>query len=187
MPTLERQSELVKIVSHPLRVRCLIATAERETSTTKLAEDLGVNVGTLWTHLKKLEEAGAIEEVRSESVRGGVERFYKAVQRPLTSNEETASMSPEDRAEWASRVFQLMIADAAYALEEGTFAQRPDHNAIRFPCNLDEQGWKDVTEVYEKAFERALEIEAESAGRIIESGEDSKPVRVMSMVFEFPS
>lgn len=184
--SLAGQSELIKIVVHPLRIRCLIAMAERETSTTKLAHELGVNVGTLWAHVRRLEEAGLIEEVHSESVRGSREYFYKAVQRPLTTDEETAEMTPQDRLKWAERVVQMIMADAAYAIEEGTFAERPDHNAIRFPAHLDQQGWEDVTNVYTEAFEKALEIEAESTGRMINSGEASIPVRIMSMVFEMP-
>jgi len=184
---LATQSELVKIVSHPLRVRCLIAMAERETSASKLAEELDVNVGTLWSHIRKLEQAGAIEEVRQEPVRGSVEHFYKAVVRPLTTDEENKDFSPEKRAEWASRVVQLIMADAAYAIEEGTFAERPDHNAIRFPANVDQQGWEDLRDLGEEFYERALAIEAQSAGRMVESREPSIPVRLMSMIFEFPS
>lgn len=184
---LATQSELVKIVSHPLRVRCLIAMAERETSASKLAEELDVNVGTLWSHIRKLEQAGVIEEVRQEDVRGATEHFYKAVIRPLTTAEENEEVPPEERTEWAARVVQLITADAAYAIEEGTFAERPDHNAVRFPCHVDEQGWEDLRDLGEEFYERALAIEAQSAGRMVESREPSIPVRVMSMIFEMPS
>jgi DNA-binding transcriptional ArsR family regulator len=186
MPTaLQSKGTIGKIISHPIRVQCLIALTERKASVAQLARDFDVDPGALASHVKKLLEAGSIELVEVRKNNGARERFYKAVERPEISDEESDAMSREERIEWCEHIVALIMADLSLALPT-TLAERPDHAVIRFPTLVDEQGFKDLSQAAGEFLERAYDVEAESAGRMVESGEKAIPTRVMGLVFEVP-
>ena len=58
---------------------------------------LGLEVSNVGYHVTALAEAGLIEEVGQRPVRGAVEHFYRAVVRPITSDEEEAGLTAEQR------------------------------------------------------------------------------------------
>lgn len=179
------KASLAGIVVHPLRIRSLIAFTERKASVAELSKDFGVDQGTLAYHVKKLLEDEAIEEVDSRPVRGSTEVFYRAVQRPLISDEETAELPEQKRLEWLERIFELIVADVTTSLVSGKFIERHDHNFIRFPTSVDEEGWVELRMLLAETLERAMDIEAKSAGRMVEDPESkSIPVRVVTMAFE---
>lgn len=170
------------IISHPLRVSCLVALANRKASAAQLAREFKVDPGTTDYHVKKLLKAGAIELIETVKNNGADEALYRAVQRPLMNDEESAALSDDERTEWVERVLGLITADASASLQAGTFSERPDHNIVRFPTNVDEQGWKDLNKAAEQFLERAYDVEAETCAR----GGGDISVRVVSLVFEMP-
>lgn len=171
-----------KILTHPLRLRCLIALANRQASAAQLAREFGKDPGTVDYHVKELLKVGAIEEADSQKNNGATERFYRAIIRPFTTDEENAELSLKERNDWAATVLQMIVADATYSLEAAKLAERPDHNIVRFPTNVDEQGWKDLNKAAEQFLERAYDVEAETCAR----GGGDIPVRVVSLIFEMP-
>lgn len=187
MPTAERtKSKIGAIVSHPLTRKCLVALTERQASPAELAREWELDAGTVAHHVKKLRDAEMIHEVDSRAVRGSTERFYRAIERPMLQTEESSELSPQQRAEWVEYIFALMSADVLHSMAEGAFSRRPDHLIARFPTNVDEKGWEDLVALFEQVQEKAFDIEAESAARSAQSGEETFPVRVMSLVFEMP-
>lgn len=177
-------SALGKIIGHPLRIRCLVRLTERKASPSELAKEFKENLGTIYYHIKALETEGVIEEVETRSVKNTTEHFYRAVERPQIDDEESEALGPEKRAEWCKHILNLCFADIAASVEAGTFSERPDHNVCRYPAIVDQQGWEDLTRVYGEALEQAMNIEAESAGRLVENEEEGIPTRVLSFVFE---
>lgn len=73
-----------KLLSHPVRIRLMLALAATGTSSaTMLSVQLGdVTVGDCHYHLTKLKDGGAIKLVRSRPVRGATERVYRLAPRP---------------------------------------------------------------------------------------------------------
>lgn len=180
-------SALGKIIGHPLRIRCLVRLTERKASPSELAKEFETDLGTVYYHVKELEVDGVIEEVETRSVKNTTEHFYRAVERPQIDDAESEALGPEKRAEWIKHILSLCFADIASSVEAGTFSERPDHNVCRYPAIVDQRGWEDLTKVYGEALRKAMDIEAESAGRLIKGKEEGIPTRVLSFVFEMPS
>jgi len=173
---------LAKLLSHPLRVKTLIALTERKASCAELAKDFNVDPGTLAWHMEQLKDAKAIRLIESKPAKGSTEHFYRAITRAEVTNGENSDLSDAERLDFSKIIVQLGMADASLSIEAETFAQRSDHSVIRFPTNVDEQGWKDLNEAAGEFLDRAYSIEAESAGR----GGGDIPVRVVALVFEMP-
>ena len=175
------------IVCHPLRIQSLIALTERKASVAELATDFGVDKGTVAYHVKKLLDAGAIEIVETRETRGPDENFYRAMQRPTLDEEATASLAMPERLQWLQRVLALMLADATVSLQSGVFAERVEHNLVRFPTSVDEQGFLELGQILADALQQAMDVEARSAGRMVENPASvAIPVRFATMLFEVP-
>jgi DNA-binding transcriptional ArsR family regulator len=69
---------LIKALGHPVRMRVLDILNDRVASPSELAKELGEPLGNVAYHVKILEEAEAIELVRTAPVRGALEHFYRA-------------------------------------------------------------------------------------------------------------
>jgi DNA-binding transcriptional ArsR family regulator len=132
----------------------------------EIARQLGLEVSNVGYHVTALAEAGLIEEVGQRPVRGAVEHFYKAVVRPITSDEEEEDLTYEERMSFARTIWSLIAANATTALEAGTLVERPDHHLTRVPLQVDDQGWSELSAAYMELYERVYEIQTDSAGRL---------------------
>lgn len=202
---LEKQSRpvrrlLVSIAGHPLRIHCLALLTERVASPKGLADELGVDLTKLSYHIRTLEEMGAIELVDTRQVRGAIEHFYKAVERPFLDDEDYKTMTPEERIDFARVVTQLGIADLQRSMDSGVLGERYDHHVSRFPLQVDEEGWVELREIFSDALDKTFEVEARSAERMNVRVQKDKtaarqsvsaeavgiPVRVLVNVIEVP-
>lgn len=177
--------KLSNVVGHPLRIEILHALMGRVASPAQLARELKENLGNVAYHVKRLEEAEAIELQYTEPANGSTEHFYLAVERPQLSDEESAALDPETRNRWSRVIWHLHAADVNKSLDSGVFSERPDHVILRFPCEVDEEGWRALNEVYTRAHNEAMEIHTQSAVRIA-GGNEGIPTRVDSFVYEMP-
>jgi DNA-binding transcriptional ArsR family regulator len=74
-------ARVVKALGHPTRVRILNVLHGRElASPVELSAELGVALGTVGYHVKRLEQLGFIELARRTQRRGAVEHHYRARQ-----------------------------------------------------------------------------------------------------------
>jgi DNA-binding transcriptional ArsR family regulator len=160
-------------VAHPTRCRCLAILADRVASPAEIAREFGLSVSNVGYHVTALAEAGLIEEVGQRPVRGAVEHFYRAVVRPITSEEEEAEFSLAERKSFARTTWSLIAANVTTALEAGTLVERADHHLTRVPLRVDDQGWSEVAEAYMELYERVYEIQAGSAERLGKSPDDA--------------
>jgi DNA-binding transcriptional ArsR family regulator len=175
------------IVSHPLRTRCLVILSERVASPTEIASELDEDVGTIAYHVKVLERCNCIELVDTAQRRGATEHYYRGILKPHLSDDDYLDLSLEERLQYARVILQFSLADAAISLDATTFGRRSDHHLSRVPVTIDEEGWKEIRDIYAEALQRTLDVQTASSERM--AGEtDSKPVhaRVVTMVFEMP-
>ncbi len=181
------EATLGATVAHPMRCRCLAILADRVASPAEIARELGMEVSNVGYHVNALAEAGLIEEVGQRPVRGAVEHFYKAVVRPITSSEEEADFSLEERKSFARTTWSLIAANATTALEDGKLVERADHHLTRVPLKVDEQGWSEMAEAYMGLYERVYEIQTASAERL-GSKPDDPGISTLSVLafFETP-
>jgi len=179
--------QLVKGLSHPVRAECLTLLAERVASPRELSEVLDQDLSNVSYHVRVLDELGLIELVSEESVRGAVAHFYKAVERPLLSNEEWEQMPLGVRTAFSSHMWDVLIKDATLAIEEGTFDSRPDRHMTRTTLLLDSEGFTNLSKAMDELLEKVFEEQAASAERRSKTGEEPIRTTAATALFAMPS
>jgi DNA-binding transcriptional ArsR family regulator len=180
------EATLATIVAHPTRARAFTILTERTASPVEIAQEIGKDVGHVGYHVRKLLQLGLIELVREQPVRGAVEHFYRAIERPVVSEEEFASLTVEEREVFTRYIMQRLVADVAHAMDENIFDARANHVITRTPMLVDEDGFQELSELHTELLERTLEIQARSAERMTGSDESGIPTVSSSMFFEVP-
>jgi DNA-binding transcriptional ArsR family regulator len=180
------ESTLAAIVAHPTRARCFSILAERVASPVEIAQEIGKDVGHVGYHVRKLQHLNVIELVDERPVRGAVEHFYRAIERPVVREQEFAQMTVAEREVFTRYIVQLLVADIARSMDEHTFDARPNHAILRTPMLVDEEGFQALSELHIEMLDRTLEIQAQSAERLTKSGEEGIPTISASMSFETP-
>ncbi len=154
-------STLAAIAAHPLTVACYMRLAETIASPNELAVQLRTDLGKVSYHVRKLNRLGAIEEVDNRPVRGATEHFYRAIERPVVTDEEWSQLSMEERLNISRDILQRLVAELSLAVETGTFDARHDRVLIRHPdLDLDEVGWRELNSLLIEMEERTYEIQA---------------------------
>jgi DNA-binding transcriptional ArsR family regulator len=176
----EQVESLAAIVSHPLRRRIWDAINDHPISPRELADQLRHPVNDVAYHVRVLRDLGVIELAGTRPVRGATQHFYRAIRRPHLSNEEVATMTPEQATTDATYILQLELADSAAALENGKLVERPEHYLFRMPANLDEEGWQEFHVIFAEAADRLYEAETRCVARRQERGEESESVSVVA-------
>src|SRR4051812_49567532 len=116
----------VKAMSHPLRVRILARLAERTASPNELAEWLDAPLGTVAYHVRTLRRLGLIELRREKRVRGAVPHHYRALPRPLLTDEAWAGATPIAKQALVGSTLQVIDEHArASAAAGGVRPSRP--------------------------------------------------------------
>lgn len=181
------ESLLAPVVAHPLRTRCLTVLAERTASPNELKDILDVPLGDAAYHVKRLLDLGVIELVDTRPVRGAVEHFYRAIERPLLSDEEQMALGLDERLDITVYACQLAFADISEAIDEGTFCRRPDQHVSRVPLLVDEEGWRELRDLHAEHLQRLLDIQAASAERM-SADADAEPIHTAAFAafFERP-
>lgn len=180
------ETTLAAIVAHPTRARSFLILAERTASPAEIAKEIGKDVGHVGYHVRKLQQLDLIELVDEKPVRGAVEHFYRAIERPVVDDEEFAAQNLEEREIFTRAVLQLHVADIARAMDEHTFDERPSRVLVRMPMLVDEEGFQELSDIHTELYEKTLEIQAKSAERMTKSEERGIPTVSTSMFFETP-
>src|SRR3954452_14146854 len=179
--------KLVRAIAHPLRLRLLTIFNERVASPSDLAAELGEPIGNVSYHTRILARLGCVELVRTKQVRGAVEHYYRAVVRPVFSDEDWAELPMSIRKSLAGVVLAEIADDIGAAAAQGGF-DRDEVHLSRTPLTLDRKGWQDVNELLQGIYERALEIQAESASRLHSDGAQESEAALMALLlFEPPT
>lgn len=177
---------LAAIVAHPTRARAFLILAERTASPAEIAKEIGKDVGHVGYHVRKLQQLDLIELVDEKPVRGAVEHFYRAIERPVVTEEEFVGQSIEEREVFTRAILQLHVADVARAMDEHTFDARANRVIVRMPMLVDEEGFQELADIHTEMYDKVLEVQAKSAGRMTGSQEEGIPTVSSSMFFETP-
>ena len=180
------ETTLAAIVAHPTRARAFLILAERTASPAEIAKEIGKDVGHVGYHVRKLQQLDLIELVDEKPVRGAVEHFYRAIERPVVTEEEFAGQSIEEREVFTRAILQLHVADVARAMDEHTFDGRANRVIVRVPMLVDEEGFQELADLHTEMYDKVLEVQAKSVGRMTGSQEEGIPTVSSSMFFETP-
>lgn len=176
----------IKAMNHPLRASVLRILVERIASPAEMARELDEELSNVSYHTKQLVEFECAELVSTRPVRGALEHFYKATERHLLDTEEWEELDPLIAEGLVCEFMQKILDDFVKSARAGIIGSDAEFHLTRTPLVLDEEGMKEAMEAHERARTEILEIEARSAARLVESGEEGTNVSSSQGFFKMP-
>ena len=178
-------ARVVKALAHPTRVRILDLLRDRELiSPVEIAEELGLALGTVGYHVRRLEELGFIELAKRTQRRGAIEHHYRARAALDLPRRIAAPQLVSVASRGAEAAEQLREAQDAVA--RGAFdavAARSD----RVVLELDARGRKQLSRALDEWLATVDQIERESARRLASgNGVQARACTVVVMRFDVP-
>jgi DNA-binding transcriptional ArsR family regulator len=184
----ELDSNIVKALSHPLRMRILTRLNEGVASPNEMSKEFEESLPLVSYHVRILRELDCIELVRTTPRRGAIEHHYRALTRPFLDDDDWAQLPPSARKAVSNTVLSKMLGDVRTAVASGTFDERADRHLSYAPLMLDEQGWRDLGDRLGAVLAWAIDEQAASAGRIQdqESGGPEVRARLSMLAYSAP-
>jgi DNA-binding transcriptional ArsR family regulator len=173
----ELDSNLVKALSHPLRMRILTRLNEGVASPNEMAKQFDESLPLVSYHVRILRELDCIELVRTTPRRGAIEHHYRALTRPFLDDDDWAQLPPSARKAVSNTVLSKALADVREAVATGSFDERPDRHLSYAPLMLDEQAWGELNTRLNEVLDWAIEAQAASAGRLQDDASGGAEVR----------
>jgi DNA-binding transcriptional ArsR family regulator len=178
--------KLALIISSEITVKVLVALVERAASPKEIADALRLKVPTVSHHVKKLERMGLVELLEEREVRGAVQHIYRAIIRPIVSEEEWEKLGLDERQRYSIWIVQMILVDLARSFEASLFDARINNHLSRTPLVVDEQGVAEISAIQTQALHEIIEVTAKSAERRLASGESGIDFIAAMMCFELP-
>lgn len=183
-PAATTNAALFKALSHPLRYRIMMILGDHEASPRELAELLDEDFHRVYEQVRILNKSNFIELVGTDSKHGGTMHFYKATVRPVLDAEAWERFPRLAREIASVSIARRIVGDLIASIRAGIFDRRPHRALLRKPIVVDEQGFKEADESALRHLAELTEIEARSAARLIEHGEEGINVATATLVFE---
>jgi DNA-binding transcriptional ArsR family regulator len=180
-------SDLVKALSHPLRMRILTRLNETVASPNEMAKAFEASLPLVSYHVRILRELGCIELVRTTPRRGAIEHHYRALTRPSLGDADWTLLPVSARQRASATMLTKAFDDVREAVAAQTFDSRTDRHLSSAPLLLDEQGWQDLNARLAEVRDWALEQQAASAGRLRDAESGGGEVRVQLTMISYPA
>jgi DNA-binding transcriptional ArsR family regulator len=181
----ELDSNIVKALSHPLRMRILTRLNEGVASPNEMAKEFDESLPLVSYHVRILRELDCIELVRTTPRRGAIEHHYRALTRPYLDDEDWAQLPPSARKAVSNTVLTKALGDVREAVRTGSFDARPDRFLAYAPLMLDEEGWRGLGDRLTELLNWAIEEQANSAGRLQEGQSGGPEVRARLTLLKY--
>ena len=178
---------LARVPTDSVRYKVLVLLNERSADAGEIAERLGLQEGETARELEQMLEADLIEVVDGASGQDRSETRFRASVPTLLGDEEWIALSAQERQRLMAWIVKVINADVFEALESGTAIARADAHASRTVSVVDEQGWRELARIQEKALEAAFAVRAASAERLAESSEEGITTLLAMLCWELPS
>jgi DNA-binding transcriptional ArsR family regulator len=173
----ELDSNIVKALSHPLRMRILTRLNDGVASPNEMAKEFDESLPLVSYHVRILRELECIELVRTTPRRGAIEHHYRALTRPFLGHEDWRQLPPSARKAVSNTVLSKAMGDIRNAVAAGTFDDRPDRHLSYTSLLLDEQGFKELGERLDEVLNWVIEEQAAAAGRLQDDASGGPEVR----------
>jgi DNA-binding transcriptional ArsR family regulator len=178
---------LAKALSHPMRTRILTILNEQVASPNEIAEMIGERLPNVSYHVRALHDLECIELVRTAQRRGAIEHYYRALTRPFFSDRDWKRLPKSGRQAISDVILQMVWEDASTAMKADTFEKRSDRHLSRTPLVLDDQGWKELSDLLRKVQAQAEGISSKAEKRLAKGDDDGTATRLVMMHFEAPA
>lgn len=176
----------IKAMNHPLRAAVLRILTERTASPAEMARELDEELSNVSYHTKQLVGFECAELVSTRPVRGALEHFYRATERHLIDTEEWEELDPVIAEDLVCEFMQKILDDFVASARAKVIGSDENFHLTRTLHVLDEQGLQEALEAHERARLEILEIEARSAERMVNSGEQGTRVSSSQGCFKLP-
>jgi DNA-binding transcriptional ArsR family regulator len=168
MPSLDEG--LIKAFANPLRWRIMQIVIERgEASPVELARLLDQPLATVSHHVRVLRDLRCVELTRTEPRRGAVEHYYRALVPAFLDDEQWKRVPAVLRRGVAGQIFRRIFEEAAAAGAAGAF-DAPGAHLDRLVVELDDRGWRELSELLTDALKQAQAIQDRSDARRDDDG-----------------
>jgi hypothetical protein len=94
-------------------------------------------------------------------------------------------MSIGDRQNMSRSIVHVITVELEFSLDSGTFDSRLDRFLTRVPVLLDRQGWTELMEIHQEAFDATLAVQKETTKRLRDGGQAIEGTSVQTF-FELP-
>ncbi len=158
--------ELVKALSHPIRVEILETLQGRIASPSELSKEMEESLGVISYHANTLVKCGCLELVHTEPRRGAVEHFFGITPRSFIGHQDWRRAPLAVRSGITGAALETFIEAATAALEAGTIDARDDSTLSWMPLTVDEAGWREIAGIMDAASRSIAEVHARSAQRL---------------------
>lgn len=169
-------------LAHRIRIEIQCLLNEGVHTAAQLAARTPWSLPTISYHLKQLLRSGAIEVAKVEKIRNVDQHFYRSVELPVVDDEEAEALPHEVKQEYAAVILHAVMAECLGALRAQKLIEPGVCMMWRW-FNLDEQGRDEFAEAQREAWDRIVDIEAQSTNRRAESGE--KATTMIAAIFGF--
>jgi DNA-binding transcriptional ArsR family regulator len=176
---------LVRALAHPMRVRILEALQGRTASPTELAREFKESLGVVAYHANALLDVECIEQVRTRPRRGTIEHFYTARPRSFIGHQDWRRAPRTVRDGVTGEALRTFVAKLGAAIDADTIDSREDTTLNWMPINVDEQGWREIAEILDRALRELMTVAAASRTRLGDA--DGIPVVTGLAAFETPT
>jgi DNA-binding transcriptional ArsR family regulator len=183
----ELESNIVKALSHPLRMRILTRLNEGVASPNEMAKEFEESLPLVSYHVRILRELDCIELVRTTPRRGAIEHHYRALPRPFLNDDDWAQLPPSARRAVSNTVLSKALSDVRNAVATGSFDDRPDRHLSYSAPVLDEQGWASLGERLNELLEWTIEEQAAAAGRLQDGESGGSEIRARVTLLAYPA
>jgi AcrR family transcriptional regulator len=164
--------------------KALTFLGDRWASPAEVAAQVGEEEGVVADFLRQLGEIGAIEanEMGGEKRYHASEGFHKL---KVASTQQTAAMTPRQRDDLTRFLWGLVERETLDSIARGAFDSRPDRYFTRTPLRLDQEGWRELTELHRQTLQAGMEIQARSDERM--EGRDAPVIdaRSIQIAYEY--
>lgn len=181
-------------LAHPMRVRILEVVNEHPMSPVGFInagfapdiEDKQRALSLVSYHFRALESAGCLKILDTIQRRGATEHVYGGCSRVFLSDKDFDALPAERRRALSRTTWQGLVARTDGAMRKGTFDARTDRHLTWRAMELDERGWKEVTERLAQCFEDCEEVRKDAEDRLAVSGDKVVPATMAMLGFESP-
>jgi DNA-binding transcriptional ArsR family regulator len=166
--------EMMRALGHPVRVRILsrLNAPRRRLSPRGFCDETGLNLPKVSYHFRCLAEAGLIREVEQVPVRGSMKHIYVAEDRPEAWSKEYESLPDAIKQAFAATALREGVEAVGRSIDAGVFDSKPDSHLSWDSMWVDEEGWKELTELLNRTLKEAFKIRDECARRMPSPTED---------------
>jgi predicted transcriptional regulator len=178
--------ELALVISHENTVKALIYLVERAGSPKEVGERLNISTSTASHHIKKLKDLNLVELLEEKEVGGTIQHIYRAVVRPIVATEEWEKLSITQRQCYSIWILRMVLADASRSFNARLFDTHPERHLSRTPMVVDGPGMVEANAILDQALDDLIQVEANSAARMVGSGDPAMNLIAAMMCFELP-